>query len=105
RQSQHEEATMIVDSGRARVLGSAAVTCLCLAVLQPTPAAAWHYGHHHGAAEALIGGAIGGIIGGAISSQARPDPEPRVQERVIIREREVHRPAAPRIDPYEREQA
>src|SRR5699024_2810441 len=34
-----------------------------------------------------------------------PDPEPRVQERVIIREREVHRPAAPRIDPYEREQA
>ena len=97
---------MHLASGPARFAILAAATC-AFAFLQPAPSAAWHYGHHHGgAAEALIGGAIGGIIGGAIGSRAQPAPAPapQVQERVIIKERDVYRPAAPRIDPYEREQ-
>lgn len=93
---------------RARFGTVAVAACTCFAILQPVPSEAWHYGHRHGygGAEALIGGAIGGIIGGAISrgAQPAPAPAPQVQERVIIKEREVRRPAAPRVDPYEREQ-
>jgi hypothetical protein len=38
---------------------------------------------------------IGGIIGGAIAG-SQPKSEPAVKETVIIKEREVQRPAAPR---------
>lgn len=92
--------------GQARIGTFAAAACACFALLQPEPASAWcgYYGCRGG--EALIGGVVGGIIGGAIGrgAQPAPAPAPQVQERVIIKEREVHRPAAPRVDPYEREQ-
>ncbi len=90
---------------QARIGTFAAAACACFTLLQPEPAAAWcgYYGCRGG--EALIGGVVGGIIGGAISRGAQPAaPAPQVQERVIIKEREVRRPAAPRVDPYEREQ-
>ncbi len=91
--------------GRARIGTVAVVAGACVVFLQPAPSQAYcgYYGCNRG--DALVGGVIGGIIGGAISnSRAQPAPAPQVQERVIIKEREVYKPAAPRIDPYEREQ-
>ncbi len=81
---------------------------VCVAALDAAPANAWHYGYRHGygygGAEGLIGGVVGGIIGGAIAGQAAKPAEPaepKIQERVIIRERTVNRPAT---NSYEREQ-